>query len=105
MGLGAQSEKSADGAWLVSFERRLDHQLLGKAIRTTYELRTNQDGEARIPEIPQGKIRIQVIAKGYQTFGQIFDIDGRHIATLTQEALVRERQADGGKGPGDLSGT
>ena len=47
---------------------------LGKAIRTTYELRTNQEGEVHIPEIPQGKIRIQVIAKGYQTFGQIFDI-------------------------------
>jgi hypothetical protein len=47
---------------------------LGKAIRTTYELRTNQDGEAKVPSIPQGKIRIQVIAKGYQTFGQIFDV-------------------------------
>ncbi len=45
-----------------------------KALRTTYELRTNQDGEAKVPEIPQGEIRIQVIAKGYQTFGQIFDV-------------------------------
>ena len=48
---------------------------LGKAIRTTFELRTNQEGEANIPSIPQGKIRIQVIAKGYQTFGQDFDVD------------------------------
>jgi hypothetical protein len=47
---------------------------LGKAIRTTFELRTNQEGEAAIPSIPQGKIRIQVIAKGYQTFGEVFDI-------------------------------
>jgi len=47
---------------------------LGKAIRTTFELRTNQDGEANIPTIPQGKIRVQVIAKGYQTFGQVFDV-------------------------------
>jgi len=47
---------------------------LGKAVRTTYELRTNQEGEASIPSIPQGKIRIQIIAKGYQTFGQDFDI-------------------------------
>src|SRR3982750_4249337 len=47
---------------------------LGKAIRTTFELRTNQEGEVKIPSIPQGKIRIQVIAKGYQTFGQIFDV-------------------------------
>ena len=47
---------------------------LGKAIRTTFELRSNQEGEARIPSIPQGKILVQVIAKGYQTFGQTFDI-------------------------------
>lgn len=47
---------------------------LGKKIRTTYELRTNQEGLAKIPSIPQGKILIQVIAKGYQTFGQTFDI-------------------------------
>jgi hypothetical protein len=47
---------------------------LGKAIRTTFELRTNQEGEAGIPSIPQGKIRIQVIAKGYQTFGEVYDI-------------------------------
>jgi hypothetical protein len=47
---------------------------LGKAVHTSYEVRTNQDGVAKVPEIPQGKIRIQVIAKGYQTFGQIFDI-------------------------------
>lgn len=47
---------------------------LGKAIRTTFELRTNQEGEAGIPSIPQGKIRIQVIAKGYQTFGDVYDI-------------------------------
>ena len=47
---------------------------LGKAIRTTFELRTNQEGETQVPSIPQGKIRIQVIAKGYQTFGQIYDV-------------------------------
>ncbi len=47
---------------------------LGKAIRTTFELRSNQEGEARIPSIPQGKILVQIIAKGYQTFGQTFDV-------------------------------
>jgi hypothetical protein len=47
---------------------------LGKAVRTTFELRTNQEGEANIPSIPQGKIRVQVIAKGFQTFGDTFDV-------------------------------
>ena len=48
---------------------------LGKKIRTTWEMRTNQEGIAKVPEIPRGTIRIQVIAKGYQTFGQVYDID------------------------------
>ena len=47
----------------------------GKKIRTNWELRTNQDGVAKIPPVPQGKILIQVIAKGYQTFGDTFDVD------------------------------
>jgi hypothetical protein len=47
---------------------------LGKKIRTHWETRTNQDGVAKLPPIPQGKVRVQVIAKGYQTFGQVYDV-------------------------------
>ena len=46
----------------------------GKKIKTHWELRTNQEGVARIPPIPQGKILVQVIAKGYQTFGETVDV-------------------------------
>jgi hypothetical protein len=48
---------------------------LGKKIQTRWELKTNQEGVAKIPTIPQGKIRIQVSAKQYQTFGEVFDVD------------------------------
>ena len=48
---------------------------LGKQQRMRWELRTNQEGVAKIPPIPQGKIQVQVIAKGYQTFGQIFEVE------------------------------
>lgn len=47
----------------------------GKKIRTNWEMRTNQDGVVKIPPIPQGKILVQVIAKGYQTFGQTYDVN------------------------------
>jgi hypothetical protein len=46
----------------------------GRAVRTTYEVRTNQEGEASVPSIPTGSILVQVNAKGYQTFGKVFDI-------------------------------
>ena len=45
-----------------------------KSLRTTWELRTSQEGTVEAPDVPQGEIRIQVIAKGYQTFGQNFEI-------------------------------
>src|SRR4051794_6689250 len=70
-----QSGKPVDrAAVVVRFIEGHSVVKLGKTIRTTFEMRTNQEGEVKIPSIPQGKIRIQVIAKGYQTFGQIFDI-------------------------------
>ena len=39
------------------------------------DLKTNQDGTAKVPAIPQGKIMIQVIAKGWHPYGQWYDID------------------------------
>src|SRR5438093_12926548 len=60
---------------VVKFVEGRSYVKLGKKIRTTFELRTDQDGLARIPEIPQGKIQVQVIAKNYQTFGKVFEVD------------------------------
>src|ERR1022692_4990235 len=55
-----QSGRPVDRASVVvRFVRGHSVVKLGKAIRTTFELRTNQEGEANIPTIPQGKIRIQ----------------------------------------------
>jgi len=48
---------------------------LGKQVKTQWETRTNQEGLAKIPEIPQGKILFQVIARGYQTFGETIEVN------------------------------
>jgi hypothetical protein len=47
---------------------------LGAKVRTSWEMRSSQEGVAHIPELPKGKILIQVIAKNYQTFGQTYDV-------------------------------
>ena len=60
---------------IVKFVKGRAKMKLGKKILTTWETRTNQEGVAKIPPVPQGTIRVQVIAKGYQTFGQVFDVD------------------------------
>jgi hypothetical protein len=38
-------------------------------------LKTNDDGSVKVPEVPQGKIMIQVVAKGLHTFGKWYDIN------------------------------
>ena len=38
-------------------------------------LKTNDDGSAKVPDIPRGKILIQVVAKGWKTYGKWYDID------------------------------
>lgn len=60
---------------IVKFVKGRAKMKLGKKILKAWEVRTNQEGIAKIPPIPQGSILVQVIAKGYQTFGQTFDID------------------------------
>ena len=71
----AANDKPVDRASVVvRFVEGRSVVKLGKKIMTSYQMRTNQDGVASMPAIPQGKIQIQVNAKGFQTFGQIFDI-------------------------------
>src|SRR5438445_11838339 len=60
---------------LVKFVEGRSIVKLGKKIRTSWELKTNQQGIATIPPIPQGQILVQVIAKNYQTYAQKFDIN------------------------------
>jgi hypothetical protein len=42
---------------------------------TEMDLKTNQDGSVKVPEIPQGKIMIQVVAPGWHTYGKWYDVD------------------------------
>jgi uncharacterized GH25 family protein len=63
-----------DASVIVKFVKGHSIAKLGKSIRKEWEMRTNQEGSVKIPPIPQGQVLIQIIAKDYQTFGQIFDI-------------------------------
>lgn len=60
---------------VVDFISGRSYAKFGKKIRTHWELRTTQEGVAKIPPIPQGKIKILIIASGYQTYGQVYEIN------------------------------
>lgn len=72
----SQSGKPVDRAdVIVRFMGSRSMIKLGKRTPTRWELRTNQQGIAKIPPIPQGKILVQVTARNYQTFGETFEVE------------------------------
>ena len=47
----------------------------GKQERGGLELKTDPDGKANYEGIPYGMLRVQVLAQGFQTYGEDFDIE------------------------------
>ena len=47
----------------------------GKQQRSGLELKTDADGKASFDGVPYGKLRIQVLAQGFQTYGDDYDVD------------------------------
>ena len=46
----------------------------GKALKGEMELKTDTDGHASADAIPYGSIQLQVLAKGFQTFGEDYEV-------------------------------
>ena len=46
----------------------------GRIKQEAMELKTHADGKADAAGIPFGKVRVQVIARGYRTFGEDYDV-------------------------------
>jgi hypothetical protein len=63
-------------AVIVNFVEGRSVVKLGKKVITRWEVRTNQEGVAKVPALPEGKVRVQVNAKGHQTFGDVFEVEG-----------------------------
>jgi hypothetical protein len=39
------------------------------------DFKTNEDGSVKVPDVPRGKLLIQVVAKGWHTYGKWYDVD------------------------------
>jgi hypothetical protein len=47
---------------------------IAKDKKSEMDLKTNQEGIARSPEIPQGRVLVQIVAPGWKTYGEYHDI-------------------------------
>ncbi len=62
----------------------------GKQSKGGLQLKTDPDGRASYDGVPYGKLRVQVIAPGFQTFGEDYD-----ISEPTHEITIKlKRPAD-----------
>ena len=62
----------------------------GRQLHEGLELKTDGDGKALAPAIPYGKVRVQVIATGMQTYGEDFDLQ-----EPAREITVKLKQPSG----------
>jgi hypothetical protein len=63
----------------------------GKQSRGGIELKTDPDGKANYDGVPYGKMRIQVLASGFQTYGNDYDI-GQPNLDITIKLKRPDRQ-------------
>ena len=67
-----------------------------KKIVHSWELKTSQDGTARIPEVPKGDILVQVSAPFYQTYGDTQTIeDDEHTVAVVLKAPQKQYSEHG----------
>jgi hypothetical protein len=61
-----------------------------KQERGGLELKTDADGKASFDGVPYGKLRVQVLAPGFQTFGEDYEIN-----QPTMEITIKLKRPEG----------
>jgi hypothetical protein len=70
---GGEDKKPIDSASV--YVRYVKEHKLGKDKKIEMNLKTNQSGICHVPVIPPGKFVVQVIAEGWKTYGEYYDIN------------------------------
>ena len=78
-------------AVLVKFADGRSIKKLGKKKIRSWEMRTNQDGVAEFPSMPQGKVLVMVMAERYQTYGKEYEVN-QEEQTIQVELLPPQQQ-------------
>ena len=73
----------------------------GKQAKTGLELKTDAEGKTFFDGVPYGKLRVQVIAQGYQTFGDDYSVDKTEMEIVVrmkrpgeQYSIYKDHPAD-----------
>jgi hypothetical protein len=69
---GGEDKKPIDSASV--YVRYVEEHKHGKDKKIEMNLKTNQSGVCHVPVIPPGKFVVQVIADGWKTYGEYYDV-------------------------------
>jgi hypothetical protein len=70
---GGEDKKPVDSASV--YVRYVEEHKHGKDKKIEMNLKTNQSGVCHVPVLPPGKFIVQVIADGWKTYGEYYDIN------------------------------
>jgi hypothetical protein len=56
----------------------------GKQAKTGLELKTDAEGKTSFDGVPFGKLRVQIIAQGYQTYGDDYSVDKEQMEIVVK---------------------
>lgn len=70
---------------------KVDHK--GRQKQWGQQLKTNSEGKTQHPAVEYGKVRIQVIAPGYQTYGEDYEIDKETMDIVIKLKLPQEQHS------------
>lgn len=70
---GGEDKKPIDSASV--YVRYVEEHKHGKDKKIEMNLKTNQSGVCHVPVIPPGKFLVQVIADGWKTYGEYYDVN------------------------------
>jgi hypothetical protein len=70
---GGEEKQPVDSASV--YVRFVEAKVLTRNKKIEMNLKTNMSGVSHVPEIPSGKILIQVIAPGWKTYGEYFEVN------------------------------
>jgi hypothetical protein len=68
-----EDKKPVDSASV--YVKFVQARMLGKDKKIEMNLKTNLSGVCHVPEIPRGRFLVQVIAPGWKTFGEYYEVD------------------------------
>ena len=81
---GGDANKPVENASV--YVKTLEQRFIIKDKKSEINVKTNQQGIAHIPEVPLGRVLIQIVAEGWKTYGHWYDLtDSKQVIKIHLE--------------------